>query len=111
MRAGIRILMHQISREQSAFTVGDLIWLAAPEVKDDPVVHLQTVFNWYFERATTVVRLAFATTGGSFATLFGASLDNQGGVEVWFLLGAGVTGALIGVVQLSTPRPPPPRIH
>jgi hypothetical protein len=96
----MRILLRQIFREQSAFTVGDLICLAAPDVKDDPAAHLQTVFNWYFERATMIVRLSFGTAAGSFASLFGAALDDQGGFEVLLLLGAGVAGASIGVVQL-----------
>jgi hypothetical protein len=95
--------MRQIWSDQSAFTLGDLIRLAAPEVKD-PAGHLQNVFNWYFERAMTIIKLAFGAAGASFGTLLAAALNNQGGIEdgieVWLLLGAGVAGGLIGVVQL-----------
>jgi hypothetical protein len=96
----VPFIFQQMLYSQSAFTIGDLFDLAEANTSDDPAARLEKVFDWYFDRAMSVIRFGFLLSGGSFGSLIGAALNHQTDWPIYVLLGAGLLGAVVAVVQM-----------
>ena len=96
----MRRFFSQLFSSASAFTFADLIELADAHEAMNPGDRLEKIYDWYFERATTTIRLGVGLAAGSFGSLLGAALKHQRGLPIYMLLLAGLVGVLIAVVSL-----------
>jgi hypothetical protein len=61
---------------------------------------LARIYEWYFERSVSTIKLAFGAAGASFAALIGVIFTPDSQVAAVGLAGAVVIAAIAGVTQL-----------
>jgi hypothetical protein len=59
---------------QSAFTIGDLMDVARAE---DPDARLEHMYEWYFARTMTAIRVAYGAAAAMAAALYGLALNGE----------------------------------
>ena len=86
-------------RQQSAFTIRDLLNVARA---DEPYARLEHIYEWYFERTMTAIRVAFGAAVGASAAIYGLvkydKLDHEKLVTSGLTAAAAVCVAA-GVIQ------------
>lgn len=94
---GLSRVGKQFLTAQSALTVRDLVELVQA---GSSTAELSRIYDWYFERTMSTIKLAFGAAGASFAALIGVLFTPDSQVAAVMLALAVVISAFAGVSQL-----------
>lgn len=97
-RGVLRRELEPLWRASSALTIGDLLDIARARESD---ARLEKIYEWYFVRTMTTIRVAFGAAGVSFAALFGVVFRrHEEPTAQVILVGAVMAFVLMGGIQM-----------